>query len=43
MPSPFTPYLGTAPKVLVGRDNEITSYKTTLNESAKGKPVVNIR
>lgn len=38
MSSPFTPYLGTAPKVLVGRDNEITSYKTTLNESAKGKP-----
>lgn len=38
MSSPFTPHLGTVPKVFVGRDLEIGSFKTILNASSRGKP-----
>ncbi|RLF40516.1 MAG: hypothetical protein DRN12_05215 [Thermoplasmata archaeon] len=38
MTSPFTPYLGRAPKVFVGRDIEIKNFKTALSDAKEGKP-----
>lgn len=39
MVSPFTPFLGTVPKVFVGRDNEIEKFKKLLQEADKRKPI----
>ncbi len=38
MPSPFTPYLGTAPKTFVGRTKEIADFENFLNEAKSNKP-----
>lgn len=38
MSSPFTPHLGSVPKVFVGRDPEIKRFKATLKDAASDKP-----
>lgn len=36
--SPFTPYLGEAPKVFVGRDKEIALFREALSDAQREKP-----
>jgi len=38
MSSPFTPYLGTAPKTFVGREQEIADFQRFLKDSQHNKP-----